>query len=69
MTQDELANWLTAQQAAELTGYSTSHIRRLRGMGKIFAIQKGHDWLYSRADVLNLPPRGKAGRKRKPKPE
>ena len=69
MTQDELANWLTAQQAAELTGYSTSHIRRLRAMGKIRAELMGHDYLYSRADVLNLPPRSKAGRKRKPRPE
>jgi excisionase family DNA binding protein len=65
MTSDELSQWMTAQEAAQQTGYSVSHIGSLRRDGKIMAVKMGHDYLYKRDDVQNLPPRNKAGRKQK----
>ena len=65
MTPDELDSWMTAGQAADATGYSPTHIWRLYKAGLIRTAQMGRNLLYNRADVANLPPRQKPGRKKR----
>jgi excisionase family DNA binding protein len=60
--------WLTTQQAAQLTGYHRDHIRRLILAGKVKAQKWGRDWQVDRADLLAYVRKAeKLGAKRGPK--
>ncbi len=47
-----MADWITTQQAAELTGYTVIHIRRLAATGKIKAQRWNRDWQIDRRSLL-----------------
>jgi excisionase family DNA binding protein len=44
--------WITAKEAAELTGYDAAHIRRLIGGGRLPAVKRGGAWFLSKEKVL-----------------
>lgn len=48
----DLPDWITTQEAAELSGYHPEYVRRLARQGKIGAEKKGRDWWIDR-DVLH----------------
>jgi excisionase family DNA binding protein len=47
-----LENWLTTQQAADLSGYHPNHIRRLVRSGEIQARKWGQSWQVSKQSLL-----------------
>jgi excisionase family DNA binding protein len=47
-----LPDWITTQEAAELSGFHPEYVRRLARQGKIGAEKKGRDWWIDR-DVLH----------------
>jgi len=47
-----LEGWITAAEAAALTGYTVPHIRRLARQGRIEAQKVGRDWLIGRESLL-----------------
>jgi len=53
MSEHELKQWITTQEAAELTGYSSELFRMLARKGAIKAQKLGRDWLLSREAVLD----------------
>jgi len=49
----EIGNeWITTSQAAELTGYTPGHIRKLAQSGQLPTTRVGRDWLVKREAVL-----------------
>ena len=44
-------NWITTEQAAELSGYHENHLRRLIRSGDIKAQKRGGHWWVDRASV------------------
>ena len=44
--------WITTQEAAELTGYSAEYIRRLLRLGRLERQKWGNQWMVSRAALL-----------------
>ena len=61
-------DWITTQQAAELSGYHTNYIRRLIREGRVKARRFGPVWQVSRASLLDYVRKAeKAGEKRGPK--
>lgn len=44
--------WITTAEAAELTGYSDFHIRRLARKDKIKGRKFGRDWMINRESIL-----------------
>lgn len=46
-------NWLTTQQAAELTGYTVFYIQDLAREGKVKAKKVSIVWLVERESLLN----------------
>lgn len=44
--------WVTTQEASELTGYATIHLRQLAQRGKIKGFKKGRDWFFRKVEVL-----------------
>ncbi len=44
--------WITTNQAAELSGYSSAYIRQLAIGGRITARKVGRDWLIKRESLL-----------------
>lgn len=57
MTGEEIGigeEWLTTEQAAELTGYSQSYMRKLALGDKVTALKAGRDWLLNRAALLEF---------------
>lgn len=44
--------WITTEQAAELSGYSQAYMRQLASRGTVASIKAGRDWLIRRQDVL-----------------
>lgn len=44
-------DWVSTSYAAELSGYTDSHLRRLAGAGDLPAIKRGKTW-YVRRDAL-----------------
>jgi len=44
--------WITTTEAAELTGYTASYLRKAISRGLLFAEKRGRDWFLSKADVL-----------------
>jgi len=43
--------WITTQEAAELTGYHVKYVRRLVKEGKITGRKRGRDWWVDKASV------------------
>jgi len=46
--------WLTTEQAAELTGYTQVYMRQLALRGQVEAVKAGRDWLLNRASLLEF---------------
>lgn len=44
--------WLTTEQAAQLTGYSQAYMRQLAERERVTAIKAGRDWLLQRAALV-----------------
>lgn len=44
--------WITTQEAAELTGYAAAYFRQLIRAGRLVARKRGRDWFIDRAEVL-----------------
>lgn len=44
--------WITTQEAAELTGYHVNYIRRLVKWNRIRGAKRGRDWWIDKASVL-----------------
>ena len=60
-----MADWLTTKEAAELTGYTTDHIRKMASAGKLKAQRWGRDWQIERRSLLaHVKAVAKLGRKR-----
>ena len=64
------SDWITTDEAADLSGYHSDHVRRLILDKKIKAQKWGRDWQVSRSDLMAYVRRmEKAGEKRGPKPK
>ena len=60
--------WLTTEQAADLSGYHPDHVRRLVRAKHIEAKKWGQAWMISRESILDYGRRSRAsGQKRGPK--
>ncbi len=44
--------WITTQEAAELSGYHPDHLRELIRAGKVGAVKKGNAWWVARKSLL-----------------
>jgi hypothetical protein len=49
---DTLEGWVNTSQAAEVSGYTVQHIRRLATRGQVVGKQVGRDWLVDRVSLL-----------------
>lgn len=68
MTDD--SEWITASQAAQISGYNEEHITRLCRQGKIAAKKYSTVWQVNRNSLLEYIAKvGKLGDKRGPKPK
>lgn len=45
-------DWITTNEAAELTGYERDHIRRLAASSRVKAQKFGRDWMINRVSLL-----------------
>lgn len=58
-----MPEWITVEEAADLSHYNPDYLRRLARMGRLGAAKKGRDWWIDRdalqAYVENPPPRGR----------
>lgn len=52
MTTFDPVEWITTQEAAELTGYSKDYFRKAILRGILKGVKRGRDWFLSRAEVL-----------------
>jgi excisionase family DNA binding protein len=59
-TMTKLEDCVTIQEAAELTGFSRTHVRRLVVAGRIEGLKVGRDWLVDRAALLAYSERAQA---------
>ncbi len=65
-----MAEWITTKEAAQLTGYTPVHIRRLVSAGKIKGQRWGRDWQIDRQSLMTyIRIAEKLGEKRGPKIE
>ena len=74
----DLADYITADEAAKISGYNPQYIRRLARAGKIGAEKKGRDWWIDRVKLkayldamqdlgpAKFDPRGHDGSEEKP---
>ncbi len=63
-----MPDWITTKQAAELSGYTMKHVRRLIVAGKVNGQRFGRDWQISRQSLLVYVRKSeKLGEKRGPK--
>ena len=44
--------WITTTEAAELTGYTATHFRRLIANGHLQAVKRAKTWFLRKKDVL-----------------
>ncbi len=62
-------DWITTNEAAQLSGYEPQHVRFLIREEKIVGRKWGRDWQVERASLLTYVEKmEKAGQKRGPKP-
>ena len=58
-----MPEWITVDEASDLSGYHPEYIRRLARKGKIGAEKKGRDWWIDRdafrGYLQNPPPKGR----------
>ena len=47
-----MADWITTEQASQLTGYSLAHLRDLLRQGKIKAEKRGGHYWIDRGSIL-----------------
>ncbi len=47
-----MTDWITPQEASELSGYNTEYVRWLIREGKIAAVKKGYAWWVDRKSFL-----------------
>jgi len=52
LSDQELKQWITTQEAARITGYDKTYISRLIRKGRVKGIKPGHDWLVNRESLL-----------------
>ncbi len=45
-------DWLTTEDAARLSGYTSAYMRQLAQRGRVSAIKAGRDWLINREALL-----------------
>lgn len=63
-----MTDWITTKEAAELTGYTPKHVRRLVEAGRILGQRFGDVWQVSRSSLLSYQRKAeKLGEKRGPK--
>jgi excisionase family DNA binding protein len=63
-------DWITTTKAAELTGYTVTHIRRLIKAEKVSGRRFGRDWQVGRKSLAGYQAKvKKIGEKRGPKPK
>ena len=48
----DVTEWITTKEAAELTGYTTSYLRKAIHRGRLYAKKRGRDWFLNREEVL-----------------
>jgi excisionase family DNA binding protein len=61
-------DWITTQQAAEVTGYTADYVRKLAISGKVKGRRWGRDWQIDRRSLLAyVKAAEKLGAKRGPK--
>ena len=67
---DNLSDYLTTRQAAELLGVDRTHINRLLIDGKLKGQKIGHNWMVFRPSLEEYqPPKELGGRPRLGKPQ
>ncbi len=65
-----MADWITTDQASELSGYHVERVRELAREGRIEAKKWGRDWMISQGSLLKyIRAVQKLGQKRGPKRE
>ncbi len=52
MTDFDPLEWITTNEAAELTGYASAYLRQLILQGRLPAKKRGRDWFLRKADVV-----------------
>ncbi len=53
MTTDfDPVEWITTNEAADLTGYASAYLRQLILQGRLPAKKRGRDWFLCKADVI-----------------
>ena len=68
LREEEIDQWITTAEAAQLSGYSTVHIRRLIRASEVDAKRWGRDWQVNSESLLNYLTKIEAkGDKRGPK--
>ena len=56
-------DWLTVDQAQELTGYSVAHLYDLARSGRVEARKLGQMWLFNRTSLVAHKAAARPGRK------
>ena len=51
---DDEGDWISTEEAAELTGYTTANIRYLCRTGKVRGRKFARSWMVDRASVLEV---------------
>jgi excisionase family DNA binding protein len=70
MNMTPIGDWMTTQEAANLSGYHPDHVRRLIRAGLITARKWGNAWMISRESLLSYMVKVESeGARRGPKPD
>lgn len=48
----DLVEWITTNEAADLTGYSAITMRQFAREGRLPSMKRGRDWFLCKADVI-----------------
>lgn len=52
MSDFDPVEWITTNEAAELTGYSKDYFRKAVSRGILKGIKRGRDWFFCKAEVI-----------------
>jgi len=52
MSDFDPVEWITTNEAADLTGYASAYLRQLILLGRLPARKRGRDWFLCKADVI-----------------
>ncbi len=62
-------DYLTVQEASNLSGYHQRHLRRLIASGELRAVKRGRDWFILRSSLVDyIEQQASRGGKTGPKP-